>query len=172
MRLDPALAHQDRVGTLMQIPSSHFHGILCHVFFSLGSAEALPPLRTLQIRVTQSTGNVEGSVTLVPVFITTSPVEFFSLKKLFYHQEENDEFKQRQYNAILLLQTRRWLSMYLGVCVETLFVGMLNNGRQRMAHLRGMNNPSSSFSLGSSVLKFWMQRGKERSWEGKKSNRV
>lgn len=62
--------------------------------------------------------------------------------------------------------------MYLGVCVETLFVGMLNNGRQRMAHLRGMNNPSSSFSLGSSVLKFWMQRGKERSWEGKKSNRV
>jgi len=63
-------------------------------------------------------------------------------------------------------------AMYRGGCVETLFVGMLNCGRQRMAHLGGMHNPSSRFSLGSSILEFWMQGGKERSWEGKRSSRV
>lgn len=45
-------------------------------------------------------------------------------------------------------------AMYLGVWVETLFVGMLDSGRQKMAHLGGMHNPSSRFSLGSSVLEF------------------
>lgn len=45
-------------------------------------------------------------------------------------------------------------AMYLGVWVETLFVGMLDSGRQKMAHLGGMQNPSSRFSLGSSVLEF------------------
>lgn len=30
-----------------------------------------------------------------------------------------------------------------------------------MAHLGGMYNPSSRFSLGSSVLEFWMQGGEE-----------
>lgn len=32
--------------------------------------------------------------------------------------------------------------------------------------------PIRDFSLGTSVLKFWVQGGKERSWEGKKGNRA
>lgn len=36
----------------------------------------------------------------------------------------------------------------------------------------GCTIPLRDFSLGSSVLEFWMQGEKERSWEGKKGNRA
>lgn len=112
MRLDPALAQQDRVQTLVQTPSSHPHGITAIVFFSGECRGSVTPPKPANLSYTEhrECGRVQVSVTPVPVFITTSPVESFSLKKLFYHQEENGEFKQKQYNAILLLQPCMWLS--------------------------------------------------------------
>lgn len=69
-----------------------------------GSAKAPSPLQTpANLSYYRDCGGAQlSAVTPFPVSVVTSPVESFSLKKLFNHQEEIGEFKQIQ--VMLLLQ--------------------------------------------------------------------
>lgn len=179
MRIDPALAQQDRVEALVQTPSSHSHGITAMVFFSGECRGSVTPPTPCKSELHRAQGMWKGP----GLYCDSSPS--------LYHD---------QYSWILLLKEAflpsggKWRvqaktiqchSFASNMYVAFLFakpcilvfgwkhsVGMLNSGRQRMAHLGGMHNPSSSFSLCSSILEFWMQGGSERSWKGKKGNRV
>lgn len=137
---NPALAQQDRVETLVQTPSSHSHGITAVVFFSGECRGFLTPLNPANLSYAKhrECGRVQVStVTPVSVFIMTSPVESFSLKKLFYYQEENG-FKDSTMPFFCFKRVHGFplhQAMYLGVWVETLLVGTLNTGRQKMARL-------------------------------------
>lgn len=168
MRLNTALAPQNSGNWCKHHPAVPMAALpWC---FSLGSVEALSPLRNpanLSYGENEECRKVQNS----PVM--TCPVESFSLEKLFQHREEQGEFKQRQHNAILLLQTCPWLSSSPSHVAQFAWKNTPCGVGGRGWHIwEGCTIPFRDFSLGSSVLEFWMRGGKERSWEGKKGNRA
>lgn len=139
MRLNTALAPQNNGNWCKHHPAVPMAPLpWC---FSVGSVEALSPLQNPANRSYGENGECGDS----PVM--TSPVES-SLEKPLHHKEEKGEFKQRQHNAILLLicfKPVRGFPLHqvtcLSLCGRTLLVGVLNSGRQRVAHLGGLHNP-------------------------------
>lgn len=154
----------------------HCHGVFLQVLQSLCHL-----YKPLQIWVlSRAQGLWRGPALYCAPFqlsVTTSPVESFSLKKLFNHEEENRELNTDNtgswfcFNHVCGLPLHQ--ATYLGILSETLFVGMVKceckmegGTLHPSAYFVGMHHPSSGITwFHSQVLDAGRKR---RSWEGKK----
>lgn len=174
MRIDPALAQQDRVEALVQTPSSHSHGITAMVFFSGECRGSVTPPTLCKSELHRAQGMWKGP----GLYCDSSPSLYHDqyswillLKEAFLPSGGKWRVQAKAIQCHFFASNMYVAFLFAKPCISVFgwkhSVGMLNSRRQRMAHLGGMHNPSSRFSLCSSILEFWMQGGNERSWKGK-----